>query len=320
MRVTVVICTYTLDRYGAFKEAIASVEAQTYEDVDLVLVSDGNKMVCEKMCSEYENTDHMTLHCNDQSLGIGPSRNEGAKLGTGDIVAFIDDDSTATENWIEEIVWAFEEYDALSVGGKMIGDWVAGEPWFLPAEFHWLVGVTHPNFADSGEEVRNAFGSNYAFRRDVFLALSGFDERVGRKGDKERQAHESEIGVRLQQEYSRGVIYHPKAVVAHKIFKYRTNVFWLLRRSFMQGYSKRIFDRIHPDAAGNEGEYLRHLLFGNVPSRLQGLVRSPSVAKAVQLLMLFVFTATVGLGYLYGAVMIGLQSYSDSIDLTFGTN
>jgi glycosyltransferase involved in cell wall biosynthesis len=317
MRVTVVICTYTLNRYEAFNDAIASVRAQTYEDVDIVLVSDGNEVVYEKMRSEYGDVDNMTLHCNSQVLGIGPSRNKGAELGTGDIVAFIDDDSTATENWIEELVWAFGQYDALSVGGRMIGDWVAGEPWFLPAEFHWLVGVAHPNFADSGEEVRNAFGSNYAFRRDVFLALSGFDDRVGRKGDEERQAHESEIGVRLQQEFGQGVIYHPDAVVAHKIFKYRTNINWLLRRSFMQGYSKRIFDQLHPDAAGNEGEYLRQLLFDNVPSRLQGLVRSPSVAKAVQLLMLFVFTATVGLGYLYGIVVIWLESESGFAHLFF---
>jgi hypothetical protein len=46
--------------------------------------------------------------------------------------------------------------------------------------------------------------------------------------------------------------------------------------------------------------YLKQLMLGFVPGRVAEFVRSPSAAAVVQLVMIFVLTGTVGLGYLYG--------------------
>jgi hypothetical protein len=46
--------------------------------------------------------------------------------------------------------------------------------------------------------------------------------------------------------------------------------------------------------------YLKQLMLEFVPRRAAGLVRSPSAVAFVQLVMIFVLTGTVGLGYLYG--------------------
>jgi glycosyltransferase involved in cell wall biosynthesis len=301
VRVSVVICEHSMDRYDDCHEAAESVFSQTHDDIELVLVSDGDEAVCEAFHEDFGGREDVVIHCNEANLGLLKSRNNGAEAATGDVVAFLDDDAIAEESWVAELVHVYETRDLPAVGGKVTPLWVAGKPRFLPEEFYFLVGVTHRGFADGPGEVRNTNGSNLSFRREVFLDLGGFDPDVGgRKGDANLQADEPELGVRLQREYGHGVFYTPAARVGHKVFEYRTSLRWLLDRAFWQGYSKRTMSVILPGSTDEERGFLADLLFRFAPRRLSKLVRSPSVAELLQLVMLFVFTGVVGLGYLYG--------------------
>jgi glycosyltransferase involved in cell wall biosynthesis len=307
MRVSVVICTHTLDRYADLKEAAESVFAQTYDPVELVLISDGDEAVYDRYQQEFGDSDSVRIHCNDENVGLLESRNNGARVATGDVVAFMDDDAIAEPDWLAELVAAYHQADATAVGGRMTAAWVAGKPAFLPAEFYWLVGVTHRGFGPPGGdeetagEVRNTFGSNISFDREVFLDLGGFDGNIGgRQGDANLQGGETELAARLEDEYDTGVYYTPEAKVAHKIFEYRTEPGWLLDRAFWQGYSKRGMEVLVPASTGAESAFLGALFTDHVPARLQTLARRPDPTGLLQLIMLFVFTGVVGFGYLYG--------------------
>ncbi|MFB6142858.1 MAG: glucosyl-dolichyl phosphate glucuronosyltransferase [Halorientalis sp.] len=301
MRVSVVLCTHTLDRYEDVTEAARSVLEQSHEDTELVLVSDGDEAVCDRFRADYGHRDDVVVHCNDENVGLLASRNRGAEAATGDVVAFVDDDAVADEQWVERLVAAYEDEDALAAGGKMVPEWVAGRPAFLPEEFYWLVGVTQRGFADGAGEVRNTFGSNISFRRDVFLDLGGFDPDLGgRQGDANLQGGETELAARLRAEYGAGVYYDPEARVAHKVYDFRTDPLWLLDRAFWQGYSKRGMEVLVPESSGEEFDFLGRLLTEFAPTRAKRLVTGPSVERFLQFVMLFVFTGAVGLGYLYG--------------------
>jgi len=307
MRVSVVLCTHTLDRYHDFSEAARSIFDQTYDDVELVLVSDGNEAVFERFEEDFSDRDDVVCHCNDENVGLLESRNNGAEVATGDVVAFVDDDAIADERWVEELVDVYEKRDVRAVGGRMTPAWVAGKPAFLPEEFYWLVGVTQRGFGPAGGdedmpgEVRNTFGSNISFGRETFLELGGFDDDIGgRKGDANLQGGETELAARLDAEYGYRVYYNPDAKVAHKVFDYRTDPVWLLDRAFWQGYSKRGMEVLVPGSTGEESAFLGRLLIDFIPNRVVGLIRNPSLIQAIQLVMLFVFTTAVGLGYLYG--------------------
>jgi len=303
MKVSAVVCTYSEDIYEHFQEAVDSVLAQTYDDIELVLVSDGNEAVYQRMKDDYGHLENTIVSRTDENVGISAARNHGIERATGDVVAQIDDDAIADPEWIEELVDIYESTDAIAVGGKMTPAWVAGKPDFLPEEFYWLIGVTHRGFAESGEEVRNTFGSNISFRREVLTELGGFDPNVGRKGDAEIQAHESELCTRLRQEFGRGVVYNPDAKVAHKVFDYRTEPRWLIERAFWQGYSKRALETLLPDASRQEeSAFLSFLLFDSIPLRVRRFLSSPSTTPIAQLLWLVLLTGLVGVGYLYGIV------------------
>ncbi|RKD98075.1 glucosyl-dolichyl phosphate glucuronosyltransferase [Halopiger aswanensis] len=303
MDVSVVLCTYDIDAYDDFREAAMSVLEQTYDSVELVVVVDGTDAVYGRALEDFGNRDDIVVHCNDENKGLLASRNRGAELASGDVVAFLDDDAVADERWIESLVDAYDEKNAIAAGGKMTPRWTADRPDFLPEEFYWLVGVTHRGFADGPEEVRNTFGSNISFRRDVFLNLEGFDTDIGgRKGDKNLQGGETELCARMQRKYGRAVWYVPEAEVEHKVFEYRTDPTWLLERAFWQGYSKRAMETLVPDSSDEESEFLSKLLLKFAPERIRGLTSDPSIGRATRFLALFVFTAVVGLGYLYGVV------------------
>jgi glycosyltransferase involved in cell wall biosynthesis len=300
MRVSVIICTYTMDMYDDFQDAVDSILDQTYQDVELVLVSDGDEAVHERMQEDYGDRPDVIVTMTEENVGVGEARNHGIEQATGDAVAQIDDDAVADPEWVTELVRVYEETDAIAAGGKMTPKWVAGKPRFLPEEFYWLIGVNHRWFAEPMEEVRNTYASNISFRREVIEELGGFDPNVGRKGEAEIQATESEIGTRLQREFDRGVIYNPDAEVAHKIFDYRTDRVWIAERAFWQGYSKRVLETLLPEAdTEEESEFLEFLAFDSVPRRLKALVDDPSVEGVEQLVWLVLLTALVGFGYVY---------------------
>jgi glycosyltransferase involved in cell wall biosynthesis len=179
MKVSIVVCTYSPEMYYYFEETIESLLSQTHDDIEIVTVVDGTESVNERVRDDYGDCENVVIHINEENVGLLESRNTGADVARGDVVAFIDDDAVADEQWIEELVSAYEGRDVTAAGGRMTPIWVAGKPSFLPEEFYWLVGVTHRGFADGPGYVRNTFGSNLSFRRDVFLGMGGIRMTLG---------------------------------------------------------------------------------------------------------------------------------------------
>jgi glycosyltransferase involved in cell wall biosynthesis len=288
-----------MDMYEHFVEAAESILSQSYDDVELVIVVDGTPSVFDCVVDEYGERDDVVIHVNSENVGLLQSRNTGAEIATGEIVAFIDDDAVADEQWVAKLVSAYEQHDVEAAGGRMTPIWMAEKPLSLPEEFYWLVGVTHRGFGDEGE-ARNTFGSNISFTRDVFLELGGFDTEIGgRKGDRNLQGGETELCARLRSETAGTLYYVPDAKVGHKVFEYRTQLGWLLRRAFWQGYSKRAMEVLVPESNTEESAYLVDLLLQYMPDRFRNAILGPSLTEAKKLLLLGVFTACVGIGYLY---------------------
>jgi len=140
------------------------------------------------------------------------SRNVGIASARGDIVAFLDDDSLARPGWLSALKRAFAE-GVGCVGGRAVDQ---NEP-TLPDPTH--VGRLLPdgtridNFnADPGRvlEVDRVRGCNMAFRRDVLLALGGFDRRY--TGSNVNEAGDMCLRVKAA---GYKVLYEPSAVVDH---------------------------------------------------------------------------------------------------------
>ncbi len=300
--VSVVVCTYSPKMLNHFIECVESLVNQSYENIEIICIVDGNKDYYDKIKNEYGGflrENNIKLFLNEKNLGLLLSRNRGVELASGDVVAFIDDDAVADKKWIEELVRMYVEYDAIAAGGKLIPLWMAKRPRWFPEEFYWMIGATHLGFPETITEVRNTFGSNISFRRDIFLELGGFNPEMGGiKGKRMLQGGETELCDRMRKKYRKGVMYNPNAIVYHKIFENRTKLGFLVRRAFWQGYSKAVMERV-AGGIGEEKGFLRFLLKERITARAKGLVKG-SLEDSMKIVATLFFTFIVGLGYLWG--------------------
>jgi len=285
-----------------FTAAVESALSQTHDPLEVLLVIDGNPEVYKHAVDDFGDRENVVIHDNEENRGISYSRTKGAELASGEIVAFIDDDGVAEPEWIEKHVEGYVETDAVAVAGYVAPNWRSEKPDFFPEEFYWLVGCTETGFAEDGEEIRNGYGSNVSYRRDVFLDVGGYDVNTGRKGDRHIQAHEAPVGIRIHEEYGKGVVYVEDAVVHHTLFEYRGEFRWLVFRSFWQGFSKRVMELLYPGAQGNESVFLKDLFVRALPLRMRRTVGERSLDPVQEAVAILIFTGAVGLGYLYGFI------------------
>lgn len=297
MKVSVVVPTYSMDRYEDTCECVDAVLDGTYDDVEVIVVVDGNPEMHEELEQRYGDDETVVTFCTRERRGPISRGNMGGVLATGDVVALTDDDARPAEDWVERLVKMYDKHDAIAVGGRIDPEWVAGKADFIPEEFYWMIGATYRGFTEEEGEVRNTFGANLSFRKDVFMELGGI--KLGGLSNSKIQGRESEFCARMRDEYGEGVIYDPEAVVYHKIYEYRTNLWWLHRRAFWQGYSKRGMEKLVPDASEDESEFLGKLLFEYIPERAWNGIQG-SRTDAAKAVLLVTFTACVGFGYLYG--------------------
>ena len=300
MLISIIICTYQTKRYPDFIEAIVSLTNQIYNNIEIITVVDGNNKLYDNV-KKYQiiNKIKMKVILNTKNLGLSESRNVGIKYAKGDIIAFFDDDAVANENWIIELVRMYEEYGAIAAGGKLVPLRIGGKMDFLPEEYYWLIGATHRGFADGITEVRNTFGSNISFKREVLDVLGGFRGEMGVKGSGALQGEETEMCERMKQRFGKGVMYNPDAVVHHKIFSGRMKIKFLLRRAFWQGYSKRAMKEMGY-SMDVESDFLKNICYG-ILARIKNIPRLKLVS-IVQMFFLLLLTFTVFLGYSFKCV------------------
>lgn len=288
-----IIATYSQRMFEHFKECVESVQNQSYKNIEIICIVDGSKNYFEKIKDEFPD---LEVYLNEKNYGLLVSRNRGAKLSSGHVIAFIDDDAVADRNWISELIKMYRA-GAIAAGGRLVPLWIVKKPNWLPEEFYWLIGVTHLGFPETVAEVRNTFGSNLSFRRDVFLELGGFNPKMGGiKGSRLLQGGETELCGRMQKRHGKKVMYNPRAIVYHKIFPERVRVRSLTRRAFWQGYSKAVMGEIIGEV-GEEKSFLKYLTIRFI-ERLKGAIKG-DYENFLKLTMMFLFTLIVGAGYIY---------------------
>jgi len=310
--VSIILCTHRSDRYEDFEEALNSLDAQSYNNLEIIVVVDGNRELYDRIVKsgivdvdEVKGKVKVKVILNEKNLGLSKSRNKGIKEAKGDVIAFFDDDAVADKNWIKELVRMYEEKEAIAAGGKILPEWVTKKPKFLPEEYYWLIGATHKGFPEEVTEVRNTFGSNLSFKADVLKALGGFRSEMGVKGKGLLQGEETELCERMREKFGRGVVYNPDAIVYHKVFPERLRMRFLLRRAFWQGYSKRVMKEMGYSIS-EEYRFVKSL-FTNFWKKFDqkdegGRFKAKSLVAFGQVLFMLILTSAAGLGYAFKAL------------------
>jgi GT2 family glycosyltransferase len=234
--VSVVICAHTMMRVDLLCAAIESVESQTVQIVEIVVVCDHNPELKGLIESKYP---ALLVIENTGKKGLSGARNTGIKCSSGDIVAFIDDDAVAKSDWLEHLLGTYSDPLVIGAGGLIEPVWPEGRPVWFPKEFDWVIGCSYTGLPNSTATVRNLIGCNMSVRRDVLEAVGGFRETLGRDGNNASGCEETELYIQAQEHFPEGIIrYEPAAMVLHNIEPLRTHLPYFKKRCLAEGKSK----------------------------------------------------------------------------------
>jgi GT2 family glycosyltransferase len=236
--ISVVICAYTEDRWEQTCAAVDSVRSQSLPGLEIILVIDYNADLYQRATAAMPD---VIVVENREPRGVSGARNTGAAQAAGEIIAFLDDDATAHEDWLKFLADAYENPAVVGTGGLTMPHWLTARPSWMPEEFYWVIGCNYLGLPPSGAAVRNLMGANMSFRREAFdLVTNGFTAGIGRTATgRPFGCEETEFCIRLGLTVPGALlVMDHRAVIWHNVPKSRCTVSYFLSRCYAEGLSK----------------------------------------------------------------------------------
>jgi glycosyltransferase involved in cell wall biosynthesis len=162
--VSVVLCTF--DRAACLASAIRSVLAQTFDDLELVVVDDGSTDGTADVVMPFARQDDRIVYVRHANRGLASARNTGIALARGTWVTFVDsDDAYAPDHLAVRVALAAERgVDAIFGGARLVG----------PRKLHYIADMERP-----GHKIhlsRCHIGGTLFVRRRVLVEVGGFHD------------------------------------------------------------------------------------------------------------------------------------------------
>jgi O-antigen biosynthesis protein len=223
--VSVVVCCYnaatTLD------ECLQSLERLDYPEYEVIVVDDGSTDQTHKIAESYN-----VRLIRVTNGGLSRARNLGIEAAGGSVVAFIDSDAYADQDWLYYMVSALEEHGAAAVGGPNLSPPGDG---FMAQCVDESPGNPTCVLVDN-EEAEHIPGCNMAFQKEAFELVGRFDPEHRAAGD------DVDLCWRLLVAEKK-IVYHPSAIVWHHR---RPGIRAYLRQQLGYGYAEAHLQRRYP--------------------------------------------------------------------------
>ena len=122
--ISIIVPVYQVEAY--LDRCVASLLAQTYVNLEIILVDDGSPDRCPAICDMYAQKDSRVRVIHQENAGLSGARNAGIEVAKGEYLAFVDSDDYVSENFIRVL------YDLLKETGCAVSQCrfynVHGEP------------------------------------------------------------------------------------------------------------------------------------------------------------------------------------------------
>ncbi|MBI5442458.1 MAG: glycosyltransferase [Deltaproteobacteria bacterium] len=229
-RLSVVVPAYNARAtLGSCLEGLLAQSAPR-ESYEIIVVDDGSSDGTGEVARSFP-----VRYLRQDNRGPAAARNLGAREARGEIVLFTDSDCTPDAGWLERMVAPLDDPRVVAVKGSYKTRQGSLAARFAQAEFedrYDLLGMS------TSIDMIDTYSA--AFRREVFVAMGGFDESfpVANNEDTDLSYRLSRAGHRL--------VFARDAFVYHRhpdtFRKY-------LRTKFWRGYWRMVVYRRYPDKA-----------------------------------------------------------------------
>lgn len=299
MKISIVISTYSTDRYRDLVDLLESIKIQTYDDIETIIVIDEDQELYDKIGNiihgRYKN---MKTIFNHENNGLSYSRNVGIANATGDIIAFTDDDTILDQMWAETVANMFNDNDVGAATGDVIPMWEYDSMSWFPRELHWMISCSYVMTPICKCEIERGFGTNMSFKKSLIDKIGMFNTNLGIKGESWVGGEDTDMFLRVR-DNGKKVLFDPDAKVLHKIYAPRINVWNIIKRAFNGGVSLAAMSKVRRyDITGStEDNYLSTLIFKFYPKGFKKLTSRP-LESIKQMIIVTLVIVAESIGYL----------------------
>ena len=164
--ISIIIPYYNCEKYIA--ETLASVEAQTYPNIEVILVNDGSSKASTAYIEALIQDKSYIQYLYQENKGLSSARNVGGKAAKGEFLLFLDADDKIYPQYLTKTVETFNSnpnYKVVYTKAELF-DAQSGE-WLLP------VYTTFEKLLQG-----NVIYCTALHKRSDFIKLDGFDENL----------------------------------------------------------------------------------------------------------------------------------------------
>ena len=108
--VSIILPVYNAQNH--LERCIGSILAQTYRDLELIILNDGSKDQSLPVCEAFRAKDSRILLVDKDNSGVSDTRNLGLKLAGGKYIQFVDSDDAIAPDYTQHLVTAAEQNHA----------------------------------------------------------------------------------------------------------------------------------------------------------------------------------------------------------------
>lgn len=129
-KISIIVPAYNAEKH--LSQCIESILAQTYSNLEIILIDDGSKDSTGEICDQYQKKDGRIKVIHQPNAGVSKARNAGLDIATGKYVMFIDADDFFEKNACEVLYNEISQEQADYVAGNYIHTNAKGKKWEQP--------------------------------------------------------------------------------------------------------------------------------------------------------------------------------------------
>lgn len=305
--VSVIITSFSLTQLPHLRNLIESYKNQKSEQTsELIFVLERDKLVFEQLVNILRQRSVSAKVFYFQKLcGMSDARNKGALLSAGDYIAFVDDDVTLGEEWLQSLIDTMENSAAIALTGPVRSYCDRIDSSWFPKELSWVIGSSDWLDCSEQKSIRNAWGCNFVTRRREFLEIGGFSTDFGlRNASRSKWAdppsEDVDLSIRLRRRYHRPILFAPRLQVGHYVSGRKMTWSFIAQRAYSVGHQRRAIASLYPSDAVDEPLSFEKSLIPKImrlwPKSLYLFTKSPRKAMST-IAALFLVTLFSILGY-----------------------
>jgi glycosyltransferase involved in cell wall biosynthesis len=224
MKVSVILCTY--NRCHSLATALQSVAASEMPDGvswEILVVDNNSPDQTSDVVAEFaERYPGRFRYLFEAQQGKSYALNAGIRESRGQVLAFMDDDVIVDAKWLQTLTSALENREWVGAGGRILPERDFTPPAWLSVEGKYALAplAMFDLGLQPGELTEAPFGTNMAFRKEVFEKVGGFRTDLGPRPGSETRSEDTEFGDRVLGTGQR-LWYEPSAVVYHSLPAHR---------------------------------------------------------------------------------------------------